>query len=47
MQVLKYVADVIKDSFKFKLFKKNISQTIDPIDDPFLPLAYSRRDLAN
>jgi hypothetical protein len=32
---------------KFELFKKYISQTIDPIDDPFLPLAYLRRDLGN
>jgi hypothetical protein len=35
-------ADVIKDSFKFEFLKSFISQTVDPIDNPFLPLAYSR-----
>jgi hypothetical protein len=34
--------DVIKDSFKFEFLKSFISQTVDPIDDPFLSLAYSR-----
>jgi hypothetical protein len=34
--------DDIKDSFKFELLKSFISQTVDPINDPFLALAYSR-----
>jgi hypothetical protein len=37
--------DVIEDSFEFKFLKSFISQTVDPIDDPFSPLAYSQRDL--
>jgi hypothetical protein len=35
-------ADVIKDSFKFEFLKSFISQTVDPIDNPFSLLAYSR-----
>jgi hypothetical protein len=31
--------DAIKDSFEFKFFLKNISQTVDPINNPFSPLA--------
>jgi hypothetical protein len=29
------------DSFEFEFLKSLISQTVDPIDDPFSPLAYS------
>jgi hypothetical protein len=39
--------DVIEDSFEFEFLKSFISQTVDPIDDPFSSLAYSRRDLRN
>jgi hypothetical protein len=39
--------DVIEDSFEFEFLKSFSSQTVDPIDDPFSPLAYSRRDLRN
>jgi hypothetical protein len=39
--------DVIIYSFEFEFLKSFISQTVDPIDDPFSPLAYSRQDLQN
>jgi hypothetical protein len=39
--------DDIKDFFKFEFLKSFISQIVDPINDPFLPLAYSRQDLQN
>jgi hypothetical protein len=40
-------SDVIEDSFEFKFLKSFISQTVDQINDPFSPLAYSRRDIQN
>jgi hypothetical protein len=39
--------DVTDDSFEFEFLKSFIFQTVDPIDDPFSPLAYSRQDLRN
>jgi hypothetical protein len=34
--------DIIEDLFEFEFFKSFISQIVDPIDDSFLPVAYSR-----
>jgi hypothetical protein len=34
--------DIMEDFFEFEFLKKIISQIVDPIDDSFLPVAYSR-----